>query len=766
LLDDFIRLSEHLTGVPKLDRALAEQYLRRFLANPTHRARLPGLIAAIRRLADRPGGPAAAIRREIMDDADLGPAARQLIYLWYVSAFFDPGPDNQQRSRGTWRYGKNPDQYGRGLIWAVIRAHAPMTPDKAAWSDPPPTSEPITVPPSGWLRSVKRGARARRATPEVADRPADGRDFDVIVVGSGVAGSLAAYDLAARGRSVLVLEAGDDRWNRRTLAKKFAASPSKAAHSPYIGRVAPQPFSSDRPRPLPRDGQFGGDYYVQDPAAPPSALFQSYYLNLAGGSTWHWQGLWLRMLPSDFRLQSSYGVGTDWPIGYDDLERWYGEAERLVGVAGDSTAFDQFHGGTPSLPFPMPPIPPSYADRRVMAALDGATFVDPTTSEVVELRVTPIPQAKNSRAYDGRAACEGRSSCIPLCPIDAKYEARIHLELARRLGAEVRARCVVTRLEAGADNRVSRVRYRRWEGPEETVSGRVVVLAANGVENPKLLLLSRTPARPAGLANSSDQVGRNLMDHPIKVAYALAREPVYPFRGPPSTVAIESLRDGEFRSFRGAFRTSFRNDGWAYATGAPRGGTLDPILNRGTLLDLVGNRGLFGRRLTEELFEHVSRQVLVGSSVEMLPNPDNRVMLHPTRRDRFGIPRPEIDFQVDRPDPRAPLTARYTREAFGAANRLHDLAFDAMGVTERHLLSGPEEPDGGAGHLMGTTIMGTDPARSVVDANCLSHDHPNLYILGSSVFPTATSANPTATIAALALRAADCIHGRLSAGAL
>jgi choline dehydrogenase-like flavoprotein len=578
----------------------------------------------------------------------------------------------------------------------------------------------------------------------------DGTGYDLVVVGSGIAGALIAYQLARAGAKVLVLEAGERATSRRALVEQYARSPSKYPSSPYVGLVAPQPYQSDPRRPLLRARNFGGDYFVQDRRAPPAELFMSDYLNLAGGSTWHWQGLWLRMLPNDFRMETAYGVGRDWPLTYHDLERWYSLAEQLLGVAGDHAAFDGLHGAVRGAPFPMPPIAPSFGDRRIMARLAGATF------DGVPLEVTTIPQAKNSVPYDGRRACEGRSSCIPLCPIDAKYEARIHLERAERHGVELRTRCVVTKLETAGDGRISRVHYRRWTGTatrptswvDREVSGRIVVLAANGIETPRLLLHSR-------LATRSDQVGRNLMDHPIKIAWALAVEPVHPFRGPPSTSSIESLRDGPFRRERGAFRTSFRNDGWAVATGAPRGHSLepppDPAGSLGTVLELVGNRGLFGRKLVTALREHASRQVLIGTSVEMLPRPENRVTLDPTRRDRLGLPRPRIDFQID----------EYTRAAFRAANRLHAALFDAIGVAERYALPDAEGPDGGAGHIIGTTVMGDSPETSVVDHECRAHEHGNLFVVGSSVFPTASSANSTATIAALALRAADTIRREL-----
>src|SRR5262249_5168970 len=152
-------------------------------------------------------------------------------------------------------------------------------------------------------------------------------------------------------------------------------------------------------------------------------------------------------------------------------------AEYECGVSGDHVAFDGLHGAHRSRPFPMEALPPSYLDDKIRAAI-----------RELPVRLTTIPQAKNSATYDGRAACDGRSSCIPLCPIDAKYEARIHVERAQQKGVELRTKAVVVRLEVDSSGFITSVVYRDWDRREYGVSARIVVLAANGIENPKLLL--------------------------------------------------------------------------------------------------------------------------------------------------------------------------------------------------------------------------------------------------------------------------------------
>jgi glucose dehydrogenase len=145
----------------------------------------------------------------------------------------------------------------------------------------------------------------------------------------------------------------------------------------------------------------------------------------------------------------------------------------------------------------------------------------------------------------------------------------VHLSLAEKSGAVLHAQTTATIVEVGPDRRISAIRFKRWDGSEGVASGRVFVLAAHGIEIPRLLLNSRSEATPKGVANSSDQIGRNLMDHPVQLRRALAPQPVWPYRGPLSTSGIENLRDAPFRKDRPAFRIELGNDGWSWPKSAP-----------------------------------------------------------------------------------------------------------------------------------------------------------------------------------------------------
>ena len=531
------------------------------------------------------------------------------------------------------------------------------------------------------------------------------RSADVVIVGSGVAGSLVAVPLAKAGLKVLILEAGP-RVERAAALAQYRDALIKIPESPYPDApYAPHPKSDDPDH-----------YYLQN--GPDK--FASGYLRQVGGSTWHWLGTTLRFIPDDFRLRSRFGVGLDWPLSYDDLEAWYCEAESELGVAGDDAAD---LGAPRSKPYPLPVVPLSYLDQRVATALAGTPHA-----------VAPTPQARNSRVYDNRPPCCGSSSCIPICPIQAKYDATSHVARAERAGAELLPEAVVSKLEVGLDGRITAATVKRPDGGEDQAVGKVFVIAAHGIETPKLLLQSRSERWPNGVANSSDQVGRNLMDHPSQLTWALAGEPLWPYRGPLSTAGIESTRAGSWRNEHAAFRIQIDNRGWAWPMGTPDH----------TVRELL-EQGLRGAELDRALAHRTSREIGFATMAEQLPSPENRIVPDFDQRDALGIPRPRITFRID----------DYTRRAFEHGRRIQQQICAALAATEVH--HGDQVMS--ASHVVGTYRMGVDPRQSVVTPDQRSHDHANLFLLGSGVFPTGAASNPTLTIAALALRAVRRIQG-------
>ena len=520
---------------------------------------------------------------------------------------------------------------------------------------------------------------------------------DVVFVGSGIAAALAGAAVARRGISVLFLDAGP-RVDRGAAVARFQRSIAKGQNSPYPDQpYAPQPEESD----------FGA-YYVQ--AGPQT--FRGQQARVVGGTTWHWGGLALRFRPNDFKLKTRFGVGVDWPLAYEDLEPWYSLAEEEIGVAGDSR---EDFGSPRSRPYVMPPIPMTWADKQVKAVSDPLGYT-----------MAPFPQARNSIWRDGRPQCCGNASCVPICPIQAKYDATAHLAKAERAGARVEPQAIVNRIVVGPDRRVRSVRFLRPDRSEGEVTGRIFIIAAHAIETPKLMLLSAGPETPGGVANSSDQVGRNLLTQVDIGIQGLTREPIFPYRGPVSTGGIKELRDGPFRGERAAVGMSPSNEGWERAVG-PMAVALEYI-----------KKGLRGDALKQAIRHDVARQLIIGSSAEMLPDPQNRVELATDQTDGIGIPRPKITFRYD----------DYAMRGLEVARAAQNAIMAGLGATETKQLG----PIADSAIMGGTARMGSDARTSVVDADLRSHDHPNLFIVGSAVFPTITSSAPTLTIAALSAR--------------
>jgi choline dehydrogenase-like flavoprotein len=524
---------------------------------------------------------------------------------------------------------------------------------------------------------------------------------DVVIVGSGVAGALCAYRLAQAGVRVLMLEAGP-RIERADIIQAFQTSPHFDYSSGY-----PNPDWAPRP-----DWGNPADDYIEQRGAWVNRME---YLRVVGGTTWHWGGSTQRMRPEDFRLASLHQRGIDWPLSYDALEPDYADAERELGVAGDAAA----DPGLPrSTPYPMPPVPGSYAENYLSERLRalGLTFM---------LR----PAARNTRAHDGRSPCQGFGTCAPICPSGAQYSAMVHIDKAERLGARVLENCRVDRLTTDAAGNITYANFTRADGRSGRARGRLFAVAANGIETPRLLLMSASDSYPGGLANRSGQVGRNFMDHPGLLLQMSLPDPVYSGRGPVSTRVSVDFSEGPFRQQHAAWQLDTTN-------------ILD--VHAESLKLLAG--ALSPPQLDQVLRERLLRQCRIVAHLEQLPDPANRVVLHPSRRDRAGQPAIQLHYSI----------GDYEQAGMVQLRALFARIGRHLGATEAEV-SGPQ----GHHHLMGTTRMGHDPRDSVTDSHGRTHDHANLFVLGSSLFPTGGTANPTLTIAALALRTARAMQAQL-----
>ncbi len=532
-------------------------------------------------------------------------------------------------------------------------------------------------------------------------------DADVIIIGSGVMGGLLATQLSAAGKSVIIVEAGP-RITRQEIVDRFRNSPFKMS----LTNMKLQGVGSPYPD-LPHVPSTYGNYLQQvGPVKYPTK-----YLRVVGGTTWHFGSALWRMIPNDFKLQSLYGHGRDWPFGYDELEPWYCEAEHALGVSGVDGQDESGHGGKAwpprSKPFPMPGLPTSYMFDRLSELLGKGGY-----NPVLE------PNGRATRPWGNRPVCAGNNNCNPVCPIGAKYDGSMHIDQAERLGAKLLDNSVVYKIEADDSGKITRIWYKKPDGSEHSLTANLFIVAAYGIESPKLLLMSTSEKYPKGIANSSDQVGRNLMGHTgISMNFMMA-EDVWPGQGPTELLVYLNNRDGEFRKTFPSYKIKVRNT-------VPTADYASGLISKGVL----------GSELDEQLRKLSARSLNFAIDFETIPLPENRIVPSKTKTDAIGIPLPEISYSV----------TDYWQA--GKEAGLKDFANFAklLGGDVLKIDTGYQDRQ----HIMGTTIMGDDPKNSVVNSDCRTHDHPNLYIAGTSVMPSASCMNPTLTGAALTLRLAN-----------
>lgn len=527
--------------------------------------------------------------------------------------------------------------------------------------------------------------------------PTSTQSADVVVIGAGIAGSLAALKMRKAGADVLILESGPPLF-RDTIVENFRNSPFKGD---FMDPYPPKPWA-----PQPKFTPADNGYLIQKGPDPYRAM----YLRGTGGTTWHWAGQAFRLLPNDFKINSLYNVGRDWPISYNDIEPYYAEAERYIGVSGE---YDE--DSPRSGPYPMPPVAFPYGMERMRQRLSNTKY-----------EVTNGPQARNSIPYDGRPACCGNNNCMPICPINAQYSGGVGARQAEAAGVKIVANAVVYRIEADDRGRIVAVHYLDPEKQSHRVTAKTFVLTANGVESPKLLLISKSDRYPNGIANSSDMVGRNLMDHPGSSVQFLADEPVWFGRGPQRPAAINSFRDGDYRKQFASTRIDIA------ATSPVRAVT-----------ESLVKQGYHGDELNRQIADQSARYVLLKSLFEMLPDPENRLVPSTTVKDAWGIPQLEVHYRFPEYVHTAYENVKTDFQKIVALMGGTNAIYSARGVYDNNQ------------HITGTMMMGSDPKTSVVDATCRSHDHENLFIGGTGIMPTSACVNSTLTGTALSLMLAE-----------
>lgn len=425
-----------------------------------------------------------------------------------------------------------------------------------------------------------------------------------------------------------------------------------------------------------------------------------------GGAALHHYGTWPRMHEVDFKLLSLHGKGFDWPIAYDDLRSHYDRVQDEVGISGDAAAEVWRPAGAP---YPMPPL---TLTRQAVAIARGF--------EALGQRTAPAPMAINSQDYRGRPACIYDGWCDAGCPIGALANPLVlHKPEAEAAGATFHADTPVVSLLTSRKGRVDGVVYNTASGPRSLRAG-LVILAASVVGNAALLLQSTSDHHPRGIGNAGDLVGRYVMTHPSVAAFGLFDDvDTEPHMG--VTGALLIAHDNYRRDAKAGYQ-------WLIA----------PSIKPNDLAGIATARADLHGPALDAFMQRAVRHIgnMIGMA-EALPLAENRVTLGASITP-WGTRAPAI-------------THRHDPDAMAAWERMRDQGIAVMNA------AGAAEAWAGpmfSAHLMGGTIMGTDPTVSVTDSHGRVHGIDNLYVAGASLFPTGGAVNPTFTLLALADRTA------------
>ncbi len=514
-------------------------------------------------------------------------------------------------------------------------------------------------------------------------------DSVVVIIGTGAGGGVLANELAQKGVSVVALEAG--------------------------GRYFPEDYVNDEWESF---GQLAwldprttsGDWRV----AKDFSGLPAWIVKAVGGTTVHWAGASLRFQEHEWKAATTYGPVQganllDWPIDAAEMDPWYTLAETKLGVTRT--------GGREGLP----------GSNNYLVFEKGAKALGYTEVHTGRMAINAAPG-------DDRLACQQTGFCFQGCKWGAKWSAA-YTDIPRGEATgnlEVRERCHAARILHDDAGKVTGVEYYDAEGTLQMQAARVVCVAGNSFESPRLLLNSASAMFPDGLANSSGQVGRNYMRHMTGSVYATFDRPVKMWRGTTMAgIVQDESRHDPSRGFVGGYELE------TLALGLPfMAAFLDP--------------GAWGREFTTALdaYENMAGMWIVG---EDMPQETNRVTLNHEVKDQFGLPVVNVNFSDHAND----VAMR------NHAYRQGQAIYEAVGATRT--FPTPPYP---STHNLGTNRMSENPRDGVVNKWGQTHDIANLFVSDGSQFTTGAAENPTLTIVALAIRQADHIAGELSRGNL
>ncbi len=548
--------------------------------------------------------------------------------------------------------------------------------------------------------------------------------FDAIVIGSGMSGSMAAKELCERGLKTLVLERGRklehgasytdwmqpwDLPNAGMIAEEALARDYKIQRHNYNTNSATQQYwvkDSEHPYVTPEDKPFD--------------WIRGYHL---GGRSIMWGRQSYRLSPQDFEANAKDGHGSDWPIRYDDIAPWYDHVEKFIGVAGSKEGLEQLPDGQ----F-LPEFALNDGELLFKRAVEGKF----PGRKVIPGRVANLSKAQPHHEELGRTTCQVRSLCERGCSYGAYHSSLSSaLPAAERTGnltivTDAIVHSIVYDPASGKATGVRVIDSNSREG--RTYEAKIIFGCASTIGTAQILLNSSSEAFPNGLANSSDMVGRHLIDHlfQLSVAGILPKGPdTYYYGRRPTGIYIPRYRNvtepGDFLR------------GYGYQGSASRLGW------RGAALGLPG----IGAELKSRTRKLGPWLVYVSGFGEMLPNPDNRVTLDRSRKDNWGIPLVNISCA------HGPNEQKMIKQILDDGKAM----IQAAGGMVMSVATDAGTPGLGI-HEMGTACMGKDPKTSVLNKFNQAHDVPNLFITDGAAMASSGCQNPSLTYMALSARAA------------
>ncbi|MDD9894747.1 MAG: GMC family oxidoreductase [Gammaproteobacteria bacterium] len=543
-----------------------------------------------------------------------------------------------------------------------------------------------------------------------------------------MSGGWSAKELCERGLKVLVLERGPEIKPERDYVDQLRPWQEK-----NLDRISEEEIEKHYFRQYPGVAyavkESNKHFWVKDDEHPYETVEGTQYDWLRGyhtaGRSIMWSRQSYRMGPQDFTANKDEGVAIDWPVRYDDIKPWYDYVEEFAGIAGNNDGLEQLPDGVYQPAFELTNAEKSFKSK-VETAFPGRN--------VIAARIAHITEVTEEQRALGRTNCQSQNRCHFGCSFKA-YFSSLHATLpaAERTGnMTIVHNAIVQSLNYDpATNRVSGVRIVDAETNEHrTYTSRLVFLNASAIASAMILLQSKSEAFPNGLANSSDQVGRNLMDH-ISGAGANGILP-----------GFENQKVFGRRPSGGIYIPRYANiteNDKPYTRGFGYQGGASPLGNAGGQIPGIG------KSFKEAHGAPGPWRINIGAFGEQLPNPNNRVTLHPSKTDKWGNPQALFDVSYGANEHTMLEEARKDAVAMLAAAGCTDINSNPVNLTV----------PGNRIHEMGSARMGEDPGNSVLNRWCQAHDVPNLFITDGAFMTSAACQNPSISYMAFTARACD-----------